>query len=189
MAFKMKGMSHGEGTGSALKQSRWAKFKSKVKKQFSYDPEQTYAGSAKSPADYTRSQKQNPRYIATMKRERERYDAGETLADPSRAKKFKAQDEKKKASKAIDAYAEKHLGKKKSALTKTESSFKNVGNTKYGPKSAAFQKDDKKAPHEELKMLQSKKTNGTIKKSELKRLKKLQSMMDVTYGKETWDKE
>ena len=131
MAFKMKGMSHGEGTGSALKQSRWAKFKSKVKKQFSYDPEQTYAGSAKSPADYTRSQKQNPRYIATMKRERERYDAGERLADPSRAKKFKAQDEKKKASKAIDTYAEKHLGKKKSALTKTESSFKNVGNTKY----------------------------------------------------------
>ena len=108
MAFKMAGYSY-PGKSPKPQSSIWGKIKKGIKKQFTYDPEATYAGSKKSPADYTRERKSDPRYLAQLEKDRERYDAGKTLSEPRLAKKFKKEDEDKKASATIDKYTKEHL--------------------------------------------------------------------------------
>ena len=107
MAFKMAGYSY--PGASPKKQGIWSKIKKGIKKQFTYDPEATYAGSKRSPADYRRERKSDPRYLAQLEKDRERYDAGKTLSEPRLAKKFKKEDEDKKASATIDKYTKEHL--------------------------------------------------------------------------------
>ena len=124
MAFKMKGselygkMKLNRNMDDTSKPDGRAKSSAFQKKEgiFSrlhkklYNPEQNYAGSSKSPADAKRERENDPRYKLQQKRDRERYDKGETLSNPSNKAKFAKQDQAKKDRKTIDDYAKKHLG-------------------------------------------------------------------------------
>ena len=103
MAFKMKGnINFGEGTGRSAFPSVWGKLKEKAKKAKEKLKNISMSASAHTGTNPAAKTDTSPgsRYDYHKKKDRARYDAGETLAEPLHIAEF----EKEDRGKAVDKY-------------------------------------------------------------------------------------